>query len=152
MIYLAIINTDNGDSYNKTFYDKAPSRQELAEYAWNREGKCAELEYYMDTIDYEIYAIKERNKFATVEGLKGRTTSFKAENQTAFMRISSRTMRYFPRYWIVNNKEEYMDLLNYLCQIDLIVHPEVVAYPQKYQLINENNSPVLVPISEDDNG
>lgn len=80
--------------------------------------------------------------------IKGRNTAFQQGDQTAFFLFKQRKIAYLPRYWVVNDKSEYMDLINYLCQIDMIVHPEVIKFPQKYELINKSNSPELVPIME----
>lgn len=87
-------------------------------------------------------------KYESASSVNGRTTSFNQTDTTAFYLINKRQMIYVPRYWIVNDKNEYMYLLNYLCQIDMIVHPDIIQFPQKYELINNKNCPELKPIGD----
>lgn len=51
--YLIRITTDSGDVY-KTQMNKRPTSDELAYYVWELEGECADLEFYKDTISFEI--------------------------------------------------------------------------------------------------
>lgn len=74
--------------------------------------------------------------------------SFGQKSQVAFFNMKSKTMVYFPRFWVVNNEKQYRDLMHYICNIDMIVHPQVVSFPQTYELVNNKNFPELNPIND----
>lgn len=82
-----------------------------------------------------------------VKAVLNKSELFPQGDQVAFFRMQSKTMVYLPRLWIVNNQQEYMDLMHYICNIDMIVNPEVKSFPQKYELINNKNIPDLKPIN-----
>lgn len=92
---------------------------------------------------------KKTLKVQTVDETFGsRKTTFLQEEQVAFWLYEQRKMAYLPRYWVVRNEREYKALTSYLCQIDAVVHPVVISYPQHYELQNRGNGPWLEPIKE----
>lgn len=66
--------------------------------------------------------------------------------QTCF--LVNKKESYFKRFWIVRSQNEYKDMLNQICNIDMIAHPQIKAFPCIYELENRNNSPELVEVSE----
>ena len=41
------------------------------------------------------------------------------------------------RFWIITNKAEFQNMLNILSDIDMVIHPEIKAFPCIYELQNK---------------